>query len=236
MSAPGDPDPRDPLGLGLGHDHDHGAGGDAGTGPWPDDPAVDLVASAGMLDPVVALLRELLHVSRAFQAIAVVHDPDAIRAIAESGLPGDDALVADADTAIVDVERLNPIEITVGERVLHVPHSIELDATVPPLPEFRQLPPFDADPATGDVSAPLGGVEHYALATRAVAELLGPGDVLQLRWESQRPGVAFSITASASASEPIVLGVGDDTYPMPGGWPGTATIDPSSGGGSGGPV
>lgn len=175
----------------------------------PTEP-IDLVTTVGPLDEVVALLRELLHRARATQAVAVC-----------AGGVGRHDLV---EPAIVDVERLAPIEVTIGERVVHLPHTAELDAVVPPgIPEFRQLPPFDADPETGDVAAPLGGVEHLAFATRDTAALLPAGDVLQLRWDTTRPGVLFSITARSGGGEPLVLGVGDQAFPMPPRWPDVPT-------------
>ena len=176
---------------------------------------VELVATVGPLDDAIVLLRELLHASRANQAIAVI----------EGGVGRHDLI----EPAIVDVERLNPIEVTIGERVVHLPHAIELDAAPPPGLagiDFKQLPPFDADPETGDVAAPLGGVEHYARGTREAASLLGSdGDVLQLRWDTTRPQVDFSITVRADGSEPFVLGVGDETFPMPPGWPEVVTTN-----------
>jgi hypothetical protein len=175
------------------------------------EPSLDLVASVGPLDPVVALLRELLHVASANRAIAVV----------AGSIGGHDPF----EPAVVDVERLSPIEVTIGERVLHLPHSIELDADVPPLPDFKILTPFDADPETGDIAAPLGGVERYAVNTRDAATLLGGSNVLQLHWDTTRPRVSFSIAARADASEPIVLGIGEEAFPMPQGWPDEQTME-----------
>lgn len=176
------------------------------------EPSVDLVATVGPLDRVVALLRELLHAAGANRAIAVVAQP--------GGEHGDD------EPAVVDVERLSPIEVTVGERVYHLPHSIdlELDGPLPALPAFPTLPPFDADPETGEIAAPLGGVERYAVDTRAAAALLGGADVLQLHWDTTRPQVAFSVTARADDSEPLVLGIGEEAFPMPAGWPEQQTL------------
>lgn len=174
------------------------------------EPSVDLVATVGPLDPVVALLRELLHVASANRAIAVIERP--------GGDFGDD------EPAVVDVERLNPIEVTVGERVYHLPHSIELDVDTPTPPEFKVLAPFDADPETGDIAAPLGGVERYAIDTRAAAAMLGGANVLQLHWDTTRPRVSFSVTARADDIEPLVLGIGEETFPMPPGWPEKQTL------------
>lgn len=169
--------------------------------PGEPPPQAELVASAGALDDVVVLLREVLHVSRANRAIAVVE-----------GAPGE-------GPATVDVERLMPIEVTLEDRVLHLPHAIALEPAPPRLPEFKDLPMFDVDQESGEVAAPLGGVEHYAIRTRETAALLGVRDVLQLRWDTTTPQVAFSVTVRGDASEPIVLGVGEEAFEMEPGWP-----------------
>lgn len=178
----------------------------------PEDPApetddrIALVASVGPLDPVVALLRELLHAASAIRATAVV--------------PADDD-----EPAVIDVARLAPIEVARGAHVVHLPHAGELDAVVPPLFRFKDLPIFDADPETGDVAAPIGGVEHRAVGVAETAAQLPPGSVLQVAWDTLRPEVPFSITAQASdAGEPIVLGIGDEVFPMPPGWPDVPTL------------
>jgi hypothetical protein len=164
-------------------------------------PPVALVASVGELDPVVALVRALLHASAAVRATAVVPDGD--------GPP-----------AVVDAARLLPVEVARGASVVHLPHAGPVGEPAPDLPVFRPLPAFDADPSTGEIAAPLGGVEHRARATAAAAANLPAGSVLQLSWESTRPGTPFSVTARAATDEPFVLGVGDEAFPMPAGWPG----------------
>lgn len=173
------------------------------------DPSVDLVATVGPLDEVVVLLRELLHAAGANRAVAVI-----------AGGVGRHDLV---EPAVVDVERLNPIEVTIGDRVLHLPHAIELgdDGSIPTpvVPAFKSLPPFDTDPESGDIAAPLGGVEHYATATQQAAAALDGSDVLQLHWDTTRPQLSFSVTVRADASEPVVLGIGEESFPMPPGWP-----------------
>lgn len=180
----------------------------AGAGPAAGEPVDDriaLVESVGpALDPVVALLRELLHAASAVRATAVVPEDE-----------GD-------DRAVVDVARLAPIEVARGAHVVHLPHVGPDDAEVPVLPAFRDLPVFEADPDSGEIAAPLGGVEHRATGVAETARLLPPGSILQVAWDTTRPGVAFSVTAGGS--DPIVLGVGDEVFPMPPGWPGTPTL------------
>src|ERR687888_1947022 len=116
-----------------------------------DDDAIELVASVGPLDVVVATLREFLHRSGAVRAVAVVD-----RAPGES-------------PAVVDCGRLLPIEVDFGDRVVHLPHSIELDAEPVKLPDVRQLPPFEVNAAEAEIAAPVGGVAHLAGAVRDLA-------------------------------------------------------------------
>lgn len=180
---------------------------DPAPGEEPVDDRIALVATVGDLDPVVAVLRELLHVASAVRATAVVPATGA------------------EEPAVVDVARLNPIEVARGEHVVHLPHAGPLDVTLPPLFAFKDLPLFEADPETGDIGAPLGGVEHRAIGVAETAAQLPDGTVLQLAWDTTRPGVAFSITAQAAdAGEPIVLGIGDEVFPMPPGWPDVPTL------------
>ena len=121
--------------------------------------APEVVASVGPLDAVVVLLREFLHRSGAVRAVAVVE-----------GEPGD-------EPAIVDVRRLYPTEVEIGDRTVLLPHAVELDVPAPALPAVRQLAPFDVDVAAGEIAAPPGGVAHLASAVRGVADLLGGRNV-----------------------------------------------------------
>jgi hypothetical protein len=166
-----------------------------------DDDAIDLVGSVGPLDPVVVALREFLHRSGAVRAVAVVERE-----------PGEGA-------AVVDCGRLQPIEVDLGDRVVHLPHGIELAADAPPLPEVRQLPPFDVDAQEGEIAAPLGGVAHLAAAVRDLAATLGGRNVAMAQFATNDPEAPLGITARADGSEPLVLSLGDEEFPMEPGWP-----------------
>jgi hypothetical protein len=166
-----------------------------------DDDAVELVASVGPLDAVVVALREFLHRSGAVRAVAVVD-----RAPGES-------------PAVIDCGRLLPIEVDFGDRVVHLPHSIELDAQPPALPEVRQLPAFDVDAARGEIAAPVGGVAHLAAAVRDLAAALGGRNVAMAQFATSDPEAPLAITARADGSEPIVLALGEEEFPMQPGWP-----------------
>jgi hypothetical protein len=164
-----------------------------------EDEPVDLVASVGPLDGTVALVREFLHRSGALRALALVE-----------GAPGE-------PPALVDCARLAPVEVTVAERTVHLPHSIELDVEPPAVPEVRRLPPFEVDPEGGVVTGPIGGIEHLAQAVRALATQLGGRNVAVVQFETTTPDMPLSITARSG--EPIVLSLGDEQYEMQPGWP-----------------
>ncbi len=164
----------------------------------PDASFVDVVASVGALDPTVVLLREFLHRSGAIRVIAVVE--------------------LDDDHAIVCVGRLEPVTVAIGERVVQLPHDLRLDAAVLMVPEVTQLPAFDVDPSSGEVSSPLGGLEHYAIAVRRLAQILGAENVASATWETTTPEVPLSITARAW-EDVLVLALAEELFEMAPGWP-----------------
>ena len=161
----------------------------------------EVVASVGPLDAVVVLLREFLHRSGAVRAVAVVE-----------GAPGD-------EPAIVDVRRLHPTEVEIGDRVVRLPHAIDLDVPPPQMPAVRQLPPFDVDVESGEIAAPPGGVAHLAGAVRDVADLLGGRNVAMVQFETNQPEAPLAITARAGGTEPLVLALGEEEFEMEPGWP-----------------
>jgi hypothetical protein len=166
-----------------------------------DDDAIELVASVGPLDVVVATLREFLHRSGAVRTVAVVDRE-----------PGEGA-------AVVDCGRLLPIEVDLGDRVVHLPHSVELEVEPAPLPEVRMLAPFEVDAAQAEIAAPVGGVAHLAGAVRDLAAAFGGRNVAMAQFATNDPTAPLAITARADGSEPIVLALGEDEFPMEPGWP-----------------
>jgi hypothetical protein len=172
---------------------------DRAPGEGEEEPrTVDLVTTVGALDEVVVLLREFLHRSGAVRAVAVVDRE-----------PGQ-------APAIVDCGRLLPIEVDFGgERTVHLPHAQQLDATAPELPPMRQLPPFDVDAAQGTVASPIGGLQHLADATRALAEALGGRNVALAQFATTDPGTPLALTARADGSEPLVVALGDEEFELP---------------------
>jgi len=161
---------------------------------------VDLVTTVGPLDGVVVLLREFLHRTGALRAVALVDRE-----------PGE-------GPAVVDCGRLLPVEVDLGDRVVHLPHAIELDALAPELPAgLRQLPLFDVDAERGEVASPIGGLQHHAAAVRALATALGGRNVALAQWQTSDPGTPLALTARADESEPLVLALGETEFELPGG-------------------
>jgi hypothetical protein len=160
-----------------------------------DDPPIDLVATVGPLDAVVQTLRDVLHRSGALRVAAVVDMPDSV-------------------PALVDVGRLAPVEVRIGDRILHLPHAIELDAA--PLSDaiaLRQLPPFEIDPDAGQVIGTLGGLDMLADAMRGIAALLGGRSVAIAQYPTVTPDLPLSVTARLG--EPVLVTLGDEEWEMP---------------------
>jgi hypothetical protein len=162
----------------------------------PDDDApIDLVVTVGPLDAVVETLRDVLHRSGALRVAAVVDLPD--------GPP-----------ALVDVGRLTPVEVQIADRKVHLPHAVALDAeALGPHIELRQLPPFDVDATTGQVTGTLGGLDMLADAMREVSALLGGRSVAIAQYQTSTPDVP--LTVSARGAEPVVVTLGDEEFELP---------------------
>ena len=156
---------------------------------------IDLVASVGPLDAVVETLRDVLHRSGALRVAVVVDMPD-------------------GPAALVDVGRLAPVEVRIGDRVLHLPHAIELEAeSLGGAIELRQLPPFEVEPNTGQVTGTLGGLDMLADAMRALAELLGGRSVAMAVYQTMTPGIDLTVTARHG--EPVLVTLGDQEWELP---------------------
>jgi hypothetical protein len=164
----------------------------------PDEPAeepVDVVLTAGDLDPHVVALREFLHASSAVEVQAVIDRGEGL-------------------AAFVTCPRLGPIEVVEGDRVVHLPHAVELPHEPPPFPLMAALPPLEIDPEAGTVTGPLGGVDAAARGVLALAELLGGRSVALAFWPTTDPDTPLGI--AARVGEPTVLTIGEQQFHLPG--------------------
>jgi hypothetical protein len=172
------------------------------AGPGGDEPPegpVDLVASVGALDALVVLLRDFLPRAGAVRAVALVEQP---------GSEG---------PVVIDCGRLLPVEVRWADHAVHLPHAIELDAVAPAVPHVQQLPRFEVDAEAGQIASPLGGLEHYALAVKSLAAILGGENVALVTFETTDPDTPLSV--SARGDDPVVLSLGDEQFEMEPGWP-----------------
>jgi len=161
-----------------------------------DDEEIDLVASVGPLDAVVETLRDVLHRSGALRVAVVVDMPD------------------DGPAALVDVGRLAPVEVRIADRVMHLPHAIELEAdALSGAIELRQLPPFEVEPETGQVTGTLGGLDMLADAMKDLAALLGGRSVAIAVYQTTTPGIDLTVTARGE--EPVLVTLGDQEWELP---------------------
>jgi hypothetical protein len=150
---------------------------------------IDLVASAGGLDPVVAALREFIHRSGALRAVAVTPD------------------------SMVDCARMHPIEVTTQGATVALPHAIELDVGDPiAVPDVLQPPPFEVDPDALEVRSPIGVLEAMGGAVRAMATAIGPNVVVMATFPTLPPERALSITARGA--EPLVYALGEELFSL----------------------
>lgn len=167
---------------------------------------IELVESAGALDPVVALLREFVHATGALRALGVVEH-------ARAGPP-----------AVVECGRMSVVEIDLGDRMLQMPHGIELRVDVPSLPGLRQLPQFEVDAAEGSVTGAIGGLDMLVANVCALADALGGANVAMAVFETTDPEAPLAVSARAGGSEPVVVAIGEDQFAWdaPGQPPGSA--------------
>jgi hypothetical protein len=156
---------------------------------------VDVVLSAGELDPAVVAVRELLHRASAVEVQAVV----------DQG--------SERPPALVTCGRMRPIEVVDDDRTVHLPHGAELDPPAPELPRVPPLPPIEVDAGEGTVSAPLGAIDALVAAVEALAAALGGRSMALAFFQTTDDEVPFGI--AARPGEPPVLTLGGEQFALP---------------------
>lgn len=140
-----------------------------------------------------AALRSFVHLSGALRAQALVP--------AQDGPP-----------AVVSCVRLGPLEITIGERSVQIPHDTELEAAAPDLGALRPMPPFEVSPERGEVAGMIGGLGALGDAVMTVAAAIGPQTAVVVEMESTTPDVPLVV--SARAGEPVLVTLGDESFDL----------------------
>jgi len=103
------------------------------------------------------------------------------------------------------------VEVVADEPLADDAAPLSLDLAV------RKLPPFAVNAATGEVSAPLGALEHLADGVRALAGAFGDRSVALVRFPTTDGETPFAL--AAREGEGLVVVIGDDQYEMASDWP-----------------
>lgn len=150
--------------------------------------------STSAVDVACAALRSFVHLSGALRAQALV----------PAGGGG--------EPAIVSCVRLGPLEVSIGERSITLPHDAELDAVAPDLGALGPLPAFAVDPGAGEVTGMLGGLDRVGDAVMTIAHALGPDAAVVVELETTAPDLPLVV--SARAGEPVLVLLGDDEFEL----------------------
>jgi hypothetical protein len=113
---------------------------------------------------------------------------------------------------MVDAVHDGTAEVTDGDRT----EILDARPATPskPLPEIRATPhtAIRLDPISGELSAPIGAIEHLADSVRALAGAFGGRTVATAEF----PTRDFPFTIAARGGEPAILSAGDEEYELPG--------------------
>lgn len=113
---------------------------------------------------------------------------------------------------MVDAVHDGTAEVTDGdavEQVLSAPQAAPKS-----LPEIRATPhtAIRLDPITGELSAPIGAIQHLADSVKALGAAFGGRTVATAEF----PTRDLSFTIAAREGEPAILSAGDEEYELPG--------------------
>ncbi|HKH19230.1 MAG TPA: hypothetical protein VKA57_17020 [Solirubrobacteraceae bacterium] len=120
----------------------------------------------------------------------------------------------DAEPPVM-VERVEDGTLEVTEGDVTRPVAPERGVAAVALPGLRAVPPsaLRADPETGELAAPLGGVQLLVDSVLALARALGGRSVATATFATRDPRTP--ITIAARAGEPVVLEIGGRHFTIP---------------------
>lgn len=123
---------------------------------------------------------------------------------------------AETPALLVECPAAGPVTLTEGEDVVQL-EAARLAAAPLPLPEVRELPPFEVDALRAEITSPIGGVEHHARAVRALVDAFPGRSVLSVTFATTDPDTPLQL--AARTDDPMVLGLGEEQYEMDVRWP-----------------
>jgi hypothetical protein len=114
---------------------------------------------------------------------------------------------------MVEVER--DTEVTDGDTTATIPRDALVPAEPLPIPETRPIPAtaIAIDTQTGELSAPIGAIEHLAQSVKQLAAVLGGRSVATAEFATSEP--ELPITIAARQGEPAVLDAGGEQFELP---------------------
>ncbi|HEU4657570.1 MAG TPA: hypothetical protein VFR97_08600 [Capillimicrobium sp.] len=127
-----------------------------------------------------------------------------------------EALAVVADDVVVRCDGRGKVFVERGEDGEPEPIDHRAAEPVPIGLDLKRLPPFAVDAETGEVSGPLGGLEHVALGVLRLSRAIG-GFCVAIAFVPTTDDTPLAI--SARDGEGVVVVIGDEQFEMDEGWP-----------------
>ena len=121
----------------------------------------------------------------------------------------------DNPPAMLDRAADGTIELTDGDETVTIAAGALVPAEPRRLPELRPAPSSSlrADPATGELAAPIGAIANMATGVLGLARAYGGRSVASADFATQDPDLPMTIVAREG--EPLLLAVGDGRFELP---------------------
>ncbi len=115
---------------------------------------------------------------------------------------------------MIDVAPGEDIELTEDDVLTTFPADVHIPQAPKPLPAIRAIPAtaISIDTITGELSAPIGTVDHLAESVLALASAFGGLSVASVEFATSDPDTP--ITLAAREGERVVLGAGDAQFEL----------------------
>jgi hypothetical protein len=121
----------------------------------------------------------------------------------------------DESPAMLDAAPGGAIELIAEGESHVVPPGLPVPVPPRALPEIRPAPAstMRADPATGELAAPIGAIANLGHAVLGLARAFGGRSVATAEFATQDPDLPMTIVAREG--EPLLLAVGDGRFELP---------------------
>jgi hypothetical protein len=119
------------------------------------------------------------------------------------------------EPAMLDCAPDGTVELTHGDSSWTFPPSAHFPARARPLPDIRPAPAsaLRADPATGELAAPIGAVANLSESVLGLARAFGGRSVASADFATH--DLELPMTIVAREGEPLLLAIGDGRFELP---------------------